>query len=204
MTPPDRTQHTVASVRGQANVQLLLRPIKSSTIQDSFWYRSNTAPCLGLPVKTMFLDNMFFHVQWVKRFTGIGGENDRDLFKAWNWSSSGKALLNGKVAHREVSWAGQRYGHSCTEHRDTSSSSWASRSGKECSPAGIILWYLLFFSFTPGASGKLLPGSPPEKVAWIRMDVEDYSLACRGLSGTPKFPQLKPGATLDSSISTHK
>lgn len=147
---------------------------------------------------------MFFNAQWVKRFTGVGEEDDRGLFKAWNWGSSGKALLNRKVAHKEGVWAGQRYGHSCTEHGATTSS-WASRSGKVCSPAGTILWYLLFLSFTPRASGRLLPGSPPEKVAWIRLNAEDYGLACRGLSGTPKFLQLKPGATLDSfSISTHE
>lgn len=153
-------------------------------------------------MKTMFLDIMFFNAHWLKRFTEIAGENDRGIFKVRNWGSSGKALLNQKVAHREGPWAGHRYCHSCTEHRATTSS-WASRSGKVCSPAGIILWYLLFFSFTPGAPGRLLPGSPPEKVAWIRPNTENYSLACRDLSSTPKFLQLKPQTTLDS-ISTHK
>lgn len=189
------TTHSGIS-QGSGTVQFLLRPIKFPTIQDSFCYRSNTAPILfwDLPMKTMFLDNTFFNTQWVKR-TGIGGENDRGLFKAWNWGSSGKALLNQKVAHREGPWAGQRYGHSCTKH-GAAASSWASRSGRECSPAGRILWYLLFFSFTPGAPGRLLPSSPPEKVSWIGPNAENYSLACRGLSGTPNFLQLKPGETL--------
>lgn len=85
-TPTESTQYTAASVKAQANIQLLLRPIKLPMIQESFRYRSSTASCFEIiPWKTMFLDNMLFtppqakEVHWNRRRKGNRSFQGREL-----------------------------------------------------------------------------------------------------------------------------
>lgn len=138
-----------------------------------------------LPQEDMFLDDgLFFHPQRTKQ-------------APWNRLSQGRkpgvfreSLLGQNRVRRwpreHAKW-GWRGGSNCKEHTATTTS-WASRSGKVCSPAGVIL-SVFIAPFVHSRSLRKRCHLAPIQGRLHIPGWEEYSLARTSLNGTPQFLQ---------------